>query len=266
MASTYEHLTDAGAVELRDGRRLTYSAAGSPTGFPVLYLHGAIGSPRWRTPQLDALIAAHGIRYLIVNRPGFAGSDPSPGRSVADFASDVRELVDILGFDRFSVVGVSAGGPYALACAWELAERIVAAAIVSPLPTPEGLGGRLRYRLPALAFGAPVAGRVAAEALLRALKLRAATSPPAMVEDYAVCRREWGFDPAEVRIPVMLWHGAGDRLVPAEHAQRLAAAVPDCATFLTPKAGHFFYSKRLSEILSPLLPTPANEPPLRLAA
>jgi pimeloyl-ACP methyl ester carboxylesterase len=104
-------------IGLRDGRRLTYLAAGDERGFPVLYLHGAIGSPRWRTPGLDSLIERLGIRYVVVNRPGFGGSDPSPGRTVAGFATDVEDLADGLGFERFSVVGLSAGAPYALACA-----------------------------------------------------------------------------------------------------------------------------------------------------
>jgi pimeloyl-ACP methyl ester carboxylesterase len=73
----------------------------------VVYLHGAIGSPRWRTPHLDALIARLGIRYVVVDRPGFGGSDPSPGRTVAAFARDVEDLVDALAFERFSVVGGS---------------------------------------------------------------------------------------------------------------------------------------------------------------
>jgi pimeloyl-ACP methyl ester carboxylesterase len=261
------HLTHAG-IELPDGRRLTYSAAGPADGFPLLYLHGAIGSPRWRTPELDALIERTRIRYLIVNRPGFSGSDASPGRTVAQFADDVDRLADALALDRFSVVGVSAGAPYALACARTLADRIHATAIVSPLPPPSGRAhSAVRYRLPWLAFGAPVAGRYAAAAALRAVDLRGETPTRAMIEDYAVCRRGWGFDPAEVRSPVTLWHGASDKLVPVRHARRLAAQLPACTEILCARGGHFFYSQRLGEILVPLVPERrAQRQPLRIAA
>jgi pimeloyl-ACP methyl ester carboxylesterase len=52
---------------------------------------------------------------------------------VADFAADVRELADTLSLDRFSVVGVSAGGPYALALAHELPDRVSRIAVCSSM-------------------------------------------------------------------------------------------------------------------------------------
>lgn len=115
----------AGVVRLRAGRAVTFVGAGPDDGFPVVYCHGAIGSPRWRTPGLDAALERLSIRYLVVNRPGFGGSDPAPGRTVADHAGEVGELMTVLGHHRFSVVGVSAGAPYALACGWAFADRLV---------------------------------------------------------------------------------------------------------------------------------------------
>jgi pimeloyl-ACP methyl ester carboxylesterase len=236
------------AVRLRDGRRLTYEALGCAGGFPVLYMHGAIGSPRWRSPALDAAVSKLGLQYLVVNRPGFSGSDPRPGRSVADFATDVEDLADALGWERFSVIGVSAGAPFALACAWAHPRRVKAAAAASPL-VPPGKRGRLRYRVPVAGFRVPVAGPLAYDAALRMLHARSATAASNMIDDLEVCRRPWGFDPSEVIVPTVLWHGARDRLVPARHALRLAATLPSCATRLEPRAGHFFFSERVTEII-----------------
>jgi pimeloyl-ACP methyl ester carboxylesterase len=241
VATTSRH---PAAVRLRDGRRLTYEPLGRPDGLPVLYMHGAIGSPHWRTPALDAAVASLGLRYLIVNRPGFGGSDPQPGRTVAAFAADVQDLADSLGWDRFSVVGVSAGAPFALACAWALPGRVVAAAAASPM-VPSGL----RYALPVAGLRVPLAGPLAYDAALRMLRARSAAAPRTMIEDLEVCRRPWGFDPSEVTVPIVLWHGARDRLVPARHALRLAAALPDCATRLEPRAGHFFFARRVADIV-----------------
>ena len=125
--------TREGTVTLPDGRRLAWSSGGARGGVPVLYLHGAIGTPVRRTPELDALIAALGIHYMAVSRPGFGRSDPCPGRRIADFPADLEQLADRLGLGRFAVVGVSAGGPYALACARALPERAIATAAVSSL-------------------------------------------------------------------------------------------------------------------------------------
>jgi pimeloyl-ACP methyl ester carboxylesterase len=240
---------------LSDGRSITFISAGSPDGFPVVYCHGAIGSPRWRTPGLDDVIERFGIRYLVVNRPGFGGSDPSPGRNVLDFASDLGQLMSALGHRRFSVVGVSAGGPYALACGFALAERIVALAAVSPLGPASERRTRtdLRYRLPLVPFGPPH-GHAVAHACLRAARMHRQTPARAMVEDYRVCRRYWGFDPDDVRVPVTLWHGRADRLVPLSHTLELAAAIPNSTALVDHQGGHFFYSQRLGDIVRALVP------------
>ena len=121
----------AGFASLLDGRRLGYLAVGPPDGLLVLYLHGAIGSPQEVDGDLLAVTNDLGIRYVMVSRPGFGGSDRAPGRTLLDFADDAGALADELGHERFAVVGVSAGGPYALACAHALPERVVATAVVS---------------------------------------------------------------------------------------------------------------------------------------
>lgn len=62
------------------------------------------------------------------DRPGYGRSDPQPGRTVASAAVDVEDLADALGFARFAVIGVSGGGPHALACAALLPDRVTCAA------------------------------------------------------------------------------------------------------------------------------------------
>ncbi len=72
-----------------------------------------------------------GIRLIAVDRPGVGASSPKPKRTVLDWASDVEELADRLAIESFSVAGQSAGGPYALACARELGDRVESAALIS---------------------------------------------------------------------------------------------------------------------------------------
>jgi pimeloyl-ACP methyl ester carboxylesterase len=100
--------------------------------------------------QLAETISGLGIRYLMPERPGFGQSSDLPGRTVAGWARDVGEFADALGLERFSVVGVSAGAPYAIACAALLGRRIAATAAVSAMPPGfdpwRARGMSLRYR------------------------------------------------------------------------------------------------------------------------
>jgi pimeloyl-ACP methyl ester carboxylesterase len=261
-------LATTSAARTREGRSITFWAAGPRDGFPVVYCHGAIGSPRWRTPQLDELINRLRIRYVVVNRPGFGGSDPCPGRTVGDFACDVEHVIDALGCERFSVVGVSAGAPYALACGWRLHDRLAALAAVSPLGPPFGPGSSpsARYSVAMIPFGIPRTGPALAEVYLRALRLNGQAAAQAMIDDYLVCRKDWGFEAGDVRGAVAVWHGRADRLVPLAHAVRLAAAIPAAVTHVDPAGGHFFYKDRLREILGPLVPAASPDAALSRGA
>jgi len=70
-----------------------------------------------------------------VTRPGFPGAERRTGRTVADSAKDVIEVVDEPGIEHFATAGYSGGGPHALALAALLCERVTAtAAFASPAP------------------------------------------------------------------------------------------------------------------------------------
>jgi pimeloyl-ACP methyl ester carboxylesterase len=116
MKATARPRADA-TITLADGRTLAYCEWGNPTGSPVLLVHGAPGS-RLLCPDDDATAKAE-VRLLTVDRPGYGGSDAHPHPSLLSWA-------DRLGLERFAVVGFSAGGGYALACAARMPERISA--------------------------------------------------------------------------------------------------------------------------------------------
>jgi pimeloyl-ACP methyl ester carboxylesterase len=105
----------------------------------------------------------------------------------------VAALADHLGLARFALLGVSGGAPYALACAWRLATRVSACALVCPLgpvyleeirsamawPSRLLLGSAQRTPwLPPLFFGGLVA-RALARRPGRVEALRAFHAPPA---------------------------------------------------------------------------------------
>ncbi len=125
-------------INLADGRRLAFCEYGVSQGKPVFYFHG------WPGSRLEARLAEptarrFNARLIAVDRPGFGRSDFKKRRTLLDWPEDIGQLADALGLDRFSVAGVSGGGPYALACARHIPERLTAVAVVcglGPLHSP----------------------------------------------------------------------------------------------------------------------------------
>lgn len=123
----------AGDLTLRDGRKLAYHVEGS--GVPVVVYHG-MGSSRFTWVSKRPLSSiCPGIRLIAVDRPGYGDSSPPPaGYSYTMAAADLAELVDDLGIKEFCVAGHSSGGPFALAAAALLPERVIACAAICSDP------------------------------------------------------------------------------------------------------------------------------------
>src|SRR5262249_6304609 len=111
-----------GTVTLADGRAIGYAEYGVADGIPIFEFHGLPGS-RHYSLRADALEAA-GARLVTLERPGFGLSDPKPGRTLLDWPNDVAEVANHFGFDRFAVLGYSAGGPNAIATGYVLPDRV----------------------------------------------------------------------------------------------------------------------------------------------
>jgi pimeloyl-ACP methyl ester carboxylesterase len=119
-------------VHTPDGRVLTVEEAGDPAGRPVLVHNGTPNSRHLYGPDgRDA--AERGLRLIGYDRPGYGGSSPQPGRTVADCAGDARAICAALGIDRLAMWGASGGGPHVLACAALLPDLVVAAASIASL-------------------------------------------------------------------------------------------------------------------------------------
>ncbi len=117
---------------LADGRRLSFAEFGDPAGLPVLAIHGTPGS-RFMFGLTDAAARARGLRIIAPDRPGYGHSEYRKSQSLMRSAEDFTALADALRLDTLAVIGVSGGGPYAIATASQMADRVQLLALISPV-------------------------------------------------------------------------------------------------------------------------------------
>jgi pimeloyl-ACP methyl ester carboxylesterase len=86
--------------------------------------------PEW----WDAPARERELRMIGIDRPGYGNAPAEPNRSLRSVAEATAALMDDRGVDRFAVVGVSGGGPYALACGAFLPDRVVAVGQAPAVP------------------------------------------------------------------------------------------------------------------------------------
>jgi pimeloyl-ACP methyl ester carboxylesterase len=111
------------SIELNDGRTLAFATYGCAVGRPLYFFHGFPGS-RLQAALVHEPALEAGVCLVAIDRPGFGRSTHAPARTIIAWPRDVAALADHLGHRQFGVLGVSCGGPYALACAHELPDRI----------------------------------------------------------------------------------------------------------------------------------------------
>lgn len=279
----------ATVLRLPNGRELSFGEYGAPEGLPVMAFHGTPGL-RLQLAPADGAARAVGVRLIAPDRPGYGHSDYVRDRRLIDWPADVDAIAQHLGIDHFGVLGVSGGGPYALACATAMPERLTSVTLVSspsPFSSPEA---RLAMT-PTARRGMPLAHfrplvRVGTACLVqgmrhlpRAVELveRVSLSAPdrrvmtehqdemidemrhtsfgsgrAAAQDISLFVRDWGFRLEDVKVPVAVWHGESDRISRPFHARVLAAGLPDATLHLCPGEGHLLFANHAARILASL--------------
>jgi len=119
-------------LRLSDGRQLGYAEYGDPDGFPVLYCHGFPAS-RLEGRLTEATANRNRIRIIAADRPGYGLSDYQGLRNLSDWPNDIEQLLVRLDIQQAALLGVSGGGPFALAVLAKLPQYIRAASLVCPL-------------------------------------------------------------------------------------------------------------------------------------
>jgi pimeloyl-ACP methyl ester carboxylesterase len=280
-------------IRLSDGRALGFAEFGDPQGKPVLYFHGFPGS------RLEAQVAAdlasrHRAHIIAVDRPGYGRSDFKPDRLIGDWPADVLEFADSLRLDRFTVLGISGGGPYAAACALKIPERLISVGIVSGMGPLEALQqpGAMRWmnraalflarRTPALVDLAcagiarsirrrpeRVVSRLMRlvssvdqevlnrkefqEALCRSFREAVRLGSRGPARDLVLYARPWDFRLQDIRMPVYLWHGELDWIVPPSIGRFQQSVIPNCRAIYFGQEGHFsLIMKHMKDIFDTL--------------
>jgi pimeloyl-ACP methyl ester carboxylesterase len=279
-------------VKLKDGRSLAYTEYGAPDGKPVFYCHGHPGSRLgFSVFDPDNAAADLGLRIIAIDRPGYGLSDFQPGRQMLDWPDDVCAVADSLHLDRFGVLGVSGGGPYAAACAYKIPQRATATAIVCGMGPAEapgvrdgpawkfaaGRGSFMRtVTLWFMSLGLKKKPEMFAQKMAPALdgpdkalllavpELAGKVTELGFAEsfrggiagihyDAGLYAAPWGFRLEDISAEVHLWHGTQDYNVPVSVGRYVADALPNCtATFLNDEGHLSLPYNRMREFLTVL--------------
>jgi pimeloyl-ACP methyl ester carboxylesterase len=263
-------------LTLADGRRLAYEVLGAPDGYPVIVLHGTPGSAR-QVAMLDVPARERGVALIAPDRAGYGGSSNDPRRTIASGAADVEALRRHLSLETAAVVGLSGGGPTALACGAVMADKVASVTTVGsvapllprdPSLPPDRLITRVARRsevaarvlLAAMVSGGRTnpeqaldrsADRVAEpdarlmrddeavrSAFLDDLRHLSPTTARAAARDFALFARPWNVELTAIKAPTHVWHGTEDRNVPVAHAHVIAARCPAARLQIVEGGGH----------------------------
>ena len=273
--------------ELSDGRNLSYCEYGLIDGNPVFYFHGFPGS-RLDVKFFggDEAARKNNIRLISVDRPGYGSSDIQPGRSLLEWPKDIIELADKLGIDKFSILAYSGGGPYALACANSIPERIDKLIIVSGMthfkaPMAKEGTAMLIPKMPGLFQNVILKGMNKmitknpdkilenlyrsmpdvdkeimqniqfTEAFLNTLRESFRTGHKGAKQEARIYKKEWGFDLSDISHKIYLFHGEQDLNVKNESVKYIVQQLHDCEIIFYPQEGHMsLINNRIDEILN----------------
>ena len=282
---------DGNVFELKDGRKLGYIEYGDPRGKPLYFFHGWPGS-RFAGKEVDETGKKLGVRIISTDRPGIGLSDFKKNRRLLDWPDDIVELANYLKIKKFSLMGVSGGGPYVAVCAYKIPERIIKAGIVVGLApvTKKNLEGMASqgklgwanyHKFPWLRTLSvlnseilfkylPFLGNLLAFptkqdhlAYVEAVKNKAGEESSVKeafkqgikgaVDELRVYTDDWGFKVKDIKTKVYLWYGAKDKCVSLNMARYYKSQIKGSKLFIDKNGGHLARYKFEGRILKTLV-------------
>ena len=257
---------------LSDGRSMEFMRNGVESDSAII-LHAGTSQDITGWKVWLEYFAGNGVLSIAFGRSGYVGSTPKPGRITIDIAHDVAELADFLGVKRMVNVGLSGGGQHAIATG--LDPRSVGVVTSGSLAPFEEMGEDFYLGMQQADIDEYADALRDIKDLVKRFQGGLATDPSAqftpkevsandkraqqspswkilfdscdltmksgwdwVADDYSSYLRPWGFDPREIRVPVILWQGGLDKNVPPQHGQWLAKHIPNSKLKLIEDESH----------------------------
>jgi len=274
-------------IKLSGGRALSFEQYGDPTGIPVIGFHGTPGS-RLALQVISEAAKANNLRVIAIDRPGYGQSDPMSRPTFSLYINDIAELADALSFRKFIAWGTSGGGPFALACAAVLRERVISVGVVSgigPLRNQHSIDemiapNRIMFSISRIS---PAVGSFIISRMIKAslpgmkdhVRNRTSPSPNITPQTFAIIQsdqeeairnggkgicfdmtllwQKWDFALADIEAPVHIWHGDKDNLAPPDLARYVASNVPNAKLVMYSGEDHVGpITRHMNEIMQTL--------------
>lgn len=225
-------------------------------GSPVVLLHGGTGSPEsYWSPQIPVL--SEHFQVILMWYRGYGDSSEDEGAfSIEGCAADLRDVLDTLGVERASLVGLSLGGAISLQFALDSPDRVrrlVLADTMSGVYTQmfrrfidhalidaiEQGGHDLMFELNLL-FAYSERYLAEHEDELEAQKEAWRQMDVARYTTMLRAIRSWSVDDrlGEIRAPALVLWGSEDIEIPRVYSQRLADALPHAVLSVIEGSGH----------------------------
>ena len=260
-----------------EGLRIHCLTAGQ-TGAPVLLLHGGgyDAASLSYGPSIEPISQSH--RVFAPDWPGYGQSDkPDTSYTTEYYETFLGHLMDALGLEKASLIGISMGGAISLGFSLHSPKRVEKLVLVDS----HGLGKEVRGRVASYAMvRLPLLNRLVWTLMSRSRTMvrwsletvfhdPQSVSSSLVEEDFQAAKktesgkawRSWqrseiglgGFrtnfvdELHTLAVPTLILHGEEDGYVPVSWARRAHALIKDSELLVLPQCGHWLTREKPSE-------------------
>ena len=217
------------------------------SGQPVVLMHAATHCARTWGHQRD-VFAARGYRVIGYSRRGHRGSSSLSSDDPGVGSADLEAFVAGLGLDRFHLLGVAAGGFFAVDYALSHAERLLSVTVASSMMgiSDPGFMARVKRLHPAGFEELPAEfrelGATYRAASLEGVRVWTGLHRDALEGRPFVLQRlanDITYERlAELAVPILLLGAGADLIIPAPLTREIAGRIPGASYALLPDSGH----------------------------